>query len=48
MLGFVLVFFLFPKRDREVELLQQYHDTDTANDDAASTGTASAGAAATE
>ena len=47
-LGFVLVFFLFPKRDREVELLQQYHDTDTANDDAASTGTASAGAAATE
>jgi len=32
-LGFVLVFFMFPKKDREVELLQQYHDTDTANDD---------------
>jgi MFS transporter, DHA2 family, multidrug resistance protein len=29
-LGFVLVFCLFPKRDREVELLQEYHDTDVA------------------
>ena len=36
-LGFVLVFFMFPKKDREVELLQQYHDTDTdtENEDAA-------------
>jgi DHA2 family multidrug resistance protein-like MFS transporter len=29
-IGFVLVFFMFPKRDREVELLQQYHDEDVA------------------
>jgi EmrB/QacA subfamily drug resistance transporter len=29
-LGFVLVFFMFPKRDHEVELLQEYHDTDVA------------------
>jgi EmrB/QacA subfamily drug resistance transporter len=31
-LGFVLVFFMFPKKDREVELLQQFHDTDLANE----------------
>jgi EmrB/QacA subfamily drug resistance transporter len=42
-LGFVLVFFMFPKKDREVELLQQYHDTDLANEDVASEGVAAAG-----
>ena len=47
-LGFVLVFFMFPKKDREVELLQQYHDTDTANDDTANDDAASTGAAASE
>jgi len=39
-LGFVLVFFMFPKKDREVELLQQYHDTDVANENLASEATA--------
>jgi hypothetical protein len=34
------VFFMFPKKDREVELLQQYHDTDVANEDLASEATA--------
>lgn len=29
-LGFVLVFFMFPKHKREQDLLQEYHDTDTA------------------
>jgi EmrB/QacA subfamily drug resistance transporter len=29
-LGFVLVFFMFPKRDHENELLQEYHDEDVA------------------
>ena len=47
-LGFVLVFFMFPKKDREVELLQQYHDADTANDDTANNDAASTGAAASE
>jgi len=42
-LGFVLVFFMFPKKDREVELLQQFHDTDLANEDVASAGAAAAG-----
>ena len=31
-LGFVLVFFMFPKKDREVELLQQFHDEDVASE----------------
>ncbi|MCJ7672072.1 MAG: MFS transporter, partial [Acidimicrobiia bacterium] len=47
-LGFVLVFFMFPKKDREVELLQQYHDTDTANDDTANDDAARTGGASTE
>ncbi len=37
-LGFVLVFFMFPKRDQEVELLQEYHDTDVAAATAAGSG----------
>jgi len=37
-LGFVLVFFMFPKKDREVELLQQFHDTDLANEGVAEAG----------
>jgi EmrB/QacA subfamily drug resistance transporter len=42
-LGFVLVFFLFPKRDREVELLQRFHDEDVASEDVASEGATAAG-----
>jgi hypothetical protein len=42
-LGFVLVFFMFPKRDHEVELLQEYHDTDVAAEGAAPAAAASPG-----
>ncbi len=38
LLGFVLVFFMFPKRDHENELLQQYHDEDVAAEAAEAPG----------
>jgi len=31
-LGGVLVFFMFPRKDREQQLLSEYHATDTTGD----------------
>ncbi|MFN8028561.1 MAG: MFS transporter [Acidimicrobiia bacterium] len=46
LLGGALVFFMFPKHDREIELLNQYHEQDEA-DAAAEAGAADAGAGGT-
>jgi MFS family permease len=42
LLGFVIVFFFFPKKDKEKQLLESYLDEDTATDGRASTATVEA------